>query len=447
MKAENILLLILVFVVPVSAVVALCAYGYRWLRRIDKVDAKIVLKLSLWYAGVVTLLQIVDRATNFRLPVVRPFYLVSDVLGLAIGLILVRLYFRKREARTSLEVKGGEYVDLETQIGKIVDSEHFLTALRTTLPKGVDDDKNGLDYVPFLLHNLSERQQKFARRARYSLIATITLGVIFSASVMYFGYILVNEAATGTGKTLAEMRADTQSISQSLALLLPGYYNNSVFQQDVVPQLTAIVNFNPGQPNSQIKASLVDAIDDLKLSGDLPKFQTALRTLKGKVSTNTEEEQKYSAAVTALERFLSQQGGALSRLSGTLTDLTQTLSKAESSLDKPENRTPEIVKRLAIGLAVSTFFVVILRYTSGLYRLNYQQELKTMYDDDAVRRFYVAYKASAANDEQRKAVLTGFITAPTPPGQGPTAPPEGSSLSSEELGVFKEMIAALAKKL
>jgi hypothetical protein len=125
------------------------------------------------------------------------------------------------------------------------------------------------------------------------------------------------------------------------------------------------------------------------------------------------------------------------------------ISKVNASLDRPENRTPEILKRLAIGFAVATFFIVILRYTSGLYRLNYPQELKTMLDDDAARRFYVGYKGSGASDDQRKAVLTAFMTSPVGvanPGAS-SAGGEASGLSSDELSVFREIIAALAKKL
>jgi hypothetical protein len=117
----------------------------------------------------------------------------------------------------------------------------------------------------------------------------------------------------------------------------------------------------------------------------------------------------------------------------------------EERLAKPENQTAEILKRLAIGLAVASFFIVILRYTTGLYRMNYGQELKTMYDDDATRRFYVGYKSSADNEEQRKVVLTAFMAATAPTGTSSMS--DTTSATSEEMGLLKEIVATLAKKL
>jgi hypothetical protein len=181
-----------------------------------------------------------------------------------------------------------------------------------------------------------------------------------------------------------------------------------------------------------------------------------LESLRGAIASvehSSTDEQRYAATLNSaadhLQSFLSQKESAIARLPQTANRVVQITDRIQANLDKPESRTPEILKRLAIEFTVATSFVVILRYTSGLYRLNYLQELKTMLDDDAARRFYVGFKGSGNSDEQRKAVLTAFMATPATHGldDNPKAGPDSAGFSNEELSVLKEIIAALGKKL
>ncbi len=52
---------------------------------------------------------------------------------------------------------------LNDYVTGILDSEEFLVALRSSLPKGETDEMHGLDYVPFMLHSLDERRKRFAK--------------------------------------------------------------------------------------------------------------------------------------------------------------------------------------------------------------------------------------------------------------------------------------------
>lgn len=104
------------------------------------------------------------------------------------------------------------------------------------------------------------------------------------------------------------------------------------------------------------------------------------------------------------------------------------------------------MKRLAVGLVVATFFLAILRYFSNLYLRHHEHELKAVYDDDLVRRFCVAYKSSADNDDQRRAVLTTFISGVK--NESSNSKHDSSNpITKQELDVFKELLAALSKKL
>src|SRR5205823_10480086 len=113
---------------------------------------------------------------------------------------------------------------LQTAVSEILDSESFLTALRGTLPRGKDDEQYGLDYIPFMLHSIDERRKRATRSARLFLFATVIAALAFSSVVMYFGYILVNEAAAGSARSLAELRSATQRVSDMLESMLPNYF-------------------------------------------------------------------------------------------------------------------------------------------------------------------------------------------------------------------------------
>jgi hypothetical protein len=267
---------------------------------------------------------------------------------------------------------------------------------------------------------------------------------------MYFGYVLVNEPAASIGKALSDIQEDVRTMNQNLALLRPGFYANGAFQRDVVPRLDALQNQEPGAKYRELRDKVVNSVENSRRTGDIATLADVMRSALGEVSSTTDCERRFSTALSAasnsLSRFIATQAGAAARISAAIKDLAPLISKAETRLEKPENRTPEILKRLAIGLAVASFFMVILRYTSGLYRLNYQQELRTMEDEDTARKFYVGFKGSDSW-QQRKAVLTAFLANSGSGCSGTSAASEGDRISKDELGIFKEIVAALAKKL
>jgi hypothetical protein len=425
-------------------------YGYKRVRRIAPAEAKLLLKLALWIAGIDLVFNLLGFVFNDRFGVadlaLRPILLFRFAMEIVAALVLIRIFYGN-----VFGFGDKESLDLKTQIERILDSEQFLTILRSTLPRGSRDEVNGLDYIPFLLHNLAERQERFAKRARYCLIATVILGLTFSACMVYFGYILVNEAAAGSGRSLAQLVDNSNSIKQDLTLLLPGFYSNPNFQQKIAPVLDKLQQLNPGSNNKELQSTITEAINHARATGDFEKLQIALANARSAVSQRDKDEQQYAVALGAandeLQRFQVSRQDAIARLPASVDDLKQLIVRVQTNLDKPEYRTPEILKRLAIGFTVATFFIVILRYTSNLYRINYQQELKTMLDDDAARRFYVGFKGSASNDEQRKTVLTAFMgsSGNKPDSSNPGGEMEG--VSQENLGILKEIIAALGKKL
>jgi hypothetical protein len=422
--------LIAVTITVVIAVLLLAGFGI--LKRKGKKTASLIVMLCSIYV-------VVHMIAGFLYPVSAPLYLISDVTGVLLGVILLRRFRFGSE-----EVIPG--YTLRESVATILDSDNFLTALRSTLPKGVDDEEFGLDHIPFMLNSIDERRKRAIKSARFFLIATVSSAMVFSIIVMYFGYILVNESSAGAAKSLSEIKSSLESISTSLNRLVPSYYGTSDFQKNVAPALTRLEQVPSDDKNVTQQKEALAAIAEARITGDFISLENTLSTIKVADGIQTTEFMKALAeAQVALQKFSSELRIVVPELSTRLQDLRTLVPKAEDVLNKPENRVPEILKRFALGLVIATFFLALLRYMGGLYRTRYLQVLAAENDDFAIRRFYVAFKSSTPNDEQRKAVLSGFMSVPLKNDkERPTSAEDGTK---EQYEILKDVLAALSKKL
>jgi len=422
-----------------------------FLRKRKKPFAALIVFLSSLYAVLYSVTALFLRSYEFY-AISAPVAVVREVLSIIIGLLLAFRFFSRYIFSGINRSNGPDYSApdvLRDTVSKILDSENLLTALRSTLPTGKDDEKFGFDYIPFMLSANDERRKRAQRSARFFLVATTLSALIFSAVVMYFGYILVNEASAGTAKTLADIKTSTESTSEAIHSIIPSYYNNQEFQKNVAPSLDKLEKLEPGDKNNQTKDKIISAINEAKRTADFVSLSSVLRQAKSEVSKQSELEKVYSAtladASNALLAFLSAQAVAVPELNSRIKELNVLIPKIQDDLNKPENRLPEIIKRLALGLVIATFFLALLRYMGTLYRTRYQQVLAAENDDFMVRRFYVAFKSSGANDEQRRAVLSSFMA-------GQNAPPvtdasESADGTKQEYEILKELLGALTKKI
>lgn len=379
----------------------------------------------------------------FLYPLSAPLYLISNVSGVLIAVILLRRF------RWGAEGVAPDYAKpdvLRESVATILDSDDFLTALRSTLPKGIDDEKFGLDYIPFMLNSIDERRKRAIKSARFFLIATVSSAVVFSVIVMYFGYILVNESSAGAAKSLADIKSSVESINNSMNLLLPNYYGNPDFQKNVAPALARLEQLAPDDKNVTQQNETRDALTQARKTGDFVSLENRLGSIKVAEGTQTSDfGRALSDAISALQRFSSETRVAVSDLSFRIQELGKLIPNADAVISKPENRVPEILKRLALGLVIATFFLALLRYMGGLYRTRYLQVLAAENDDFAIRRFYVAFKSSTANDDQRKAVLSGFMSVPIKNDRDSSTSDEDGTKA--QYAILKDLLGALSKKL
>lgn len=424
------------------------------LRRKNKLLTITIINLALIYLGTFITAQLLFRFFEyFEFVFAAPFFLVSNVAVIIIGGLFISRFY----SRHILSGLGSQVIPnysspavLRDAVSKILDSEHFLTALRSSLPRMKDDERFGLDFVPYMLNSIDERRRRAAKSARFFLLTTLFSALLFSGVVIYFGYILVNEASAGTPKTLAEIRDSLESASAALRITIPNYYDNRRFQQEVTPLLERLVRLDAGEKNKQVQGKVETIISEAKRTHNFALLSRNLSQAQSEVSSDGIQEKAYStaleAAVSGVSNFINAQSIAIPELAERVQELRVLIPKAEDSLNKPENRIPEIIKRLALGLAIATFFLALLRYMGNLYRTRYQQVLAAESDDFLVRRFYIGYKSSMHSDEQRKAVLSAFIGTSNL-SSGADSKDTSADGSRQEYELLKELLAALSKKL
>jgi uncharacterized membrane protein len=383
-----------------------------------------------------------------------PFILLNLCLSLLAAfqapIIIMRL--KRGESRAGLQNRAWvSNSDIKRAVTSVFDSNQFLTTLRTVLPTGADDSKYGFDFIPYLLHSIDDRRRRVSKQASLFLAATVTAAVMFTGVVLYFGYILVNESAAGSAKYLAQLEKDTATIKAGLDTLEPTY-NNSSFQQKVASSIEKLRTTDASADTQSIKSSVSAAIGEASLKGDEPIFAfiNALHKARGVGEPPSRQGKDYVKLLDDTTKTVTEGYNELrataNRVNNSLSDLNPLIENANKALSTPEYRTAELVKRLGLGIVVSTFFLALLRYLGTLYRVRYEQVVAAEHDDFMVRRFYVAFKNSTTSEEQRKAVLVGFMAGSSNiPAQ---AEPSGSDETSKQsYDLIKELVAALTKKL
>src|SRR5215469_16573389 len=299
-----------------------------------------------------------------------PFDIAVTVVATVLGFLFALRYCAPYLLPPANDLALSNRVTLETAIRRILDSESFLSVLRTTLPVGKEDSQFGLDYIPYLLHSVDERRKRAARSARFFLLATTIAAVIFSGVVVYFGYILVNEASAGSAKSLAEIRDSTGSISSALQKVIPDMYANPDFKQNVLPSIERMMQTDAGKNNEEIRKKVVDAFARATATNNFAPMNIVLTDSQASVSSNGVQERVYASAFAdaakKMRDFTNSQSQVLLRLPDRVGELERLMPRIADELSKPENRTPELIKRLALGVIISTFFLALLRYIGGL---------------------------------------------------------------------------------
>lgn len=363
-------------------------------------------------------------------------YLI-DLLVIIAGVWLASKYlFQPKNLENLAEGKTKVFLN------QFFDSEDFLTILRTALPNGKESKDHGFDFIPFMLHTVEEKRKRFEKSSRNFLWLTFILGLLFSGCLIFFAYLLINEAAAGTQKTIADMETSTRAIAKDVSILRK--QDTPKFIETYIAPLV----YN-SRGNTEAIDELKDFIDNYPTSEktiyDLLDLMKSNNTESKLVFLTADEKSEYRSAIQQIEKYLEQGSDAALELPKLIQNVESLTQKVNENLAKPENRTPEIIKRLFLSLVLATFFIALLRYVVKLYRDHYQQLIFAEQESLAIRKFYVAYKCSK-DEEQRKTVLTAFMMNKSADisSEIKDGSPSFDNINPE---LLKEILSAITKKL
>jgi hypothetical protein len=325
-------------------------------------------------------------------------------------------------------------------VSEVFNSEYFLSALRTSLPKGEKDVEHGLDYIPFMLDSIAGRRKTFQKSSNVFFWTTMVVGSIFAAIVTGVGWLLLNEAAAGTPMQIAEFAAATNKLNDTLQKASPEWFRIQLdkTESEGIDRLKELrLTENAGLLRERAQELL-----------HTPDVQSILQGLTREISEIPDDATpgeigvrgELQRIVERLTQLLKANNSALGEARQAAADLRVTVAKAKEF--GQENQLGEIVRRVAIGTIVGTFFFAILRYIAGLYRKDYEQVRQAYADDLALRKFYVAYK-SASGTERELAI--SFLVS-----KGNEAPKEGEAelgISKAESDLLRELLKSVSKRL
>lgn len=366
----------------------------------------------------------------------------TSVVLFAISLLVIRTLWPQLLARPRVKLTPLGRDAIDTYVNEILNSNSFITALNESLPRGIDDAEYGLDSVPYLLSSIRMRRERLDRSTRGFLRLTVIAATATALIISFFAWILVNDESVGAPKALRALRENAESMATSLRYLNTDYRATKEFTH-----LTQAIDANADAENIPTKAKLQAILRRATASESATDLLAALRLAGGELRYDTPSYgNNIDNAIETLDTQNRERLAVLANVRQLQPRLSGLIDRVSEELGKDQNRIAEVVRRIALGLIVATFFLAIVRFVANLYRAEYNQLLRADFDDMLVRSFYVTFKASEGMGNQRAAVLSSYISA-----LSTFAPPkvtaEEKVLSKEDSDLLKEILAAAAKKL
>lgn len=368
-------------------------------------------------------------------------WFAEAVQGLVLTTIVVWMIWRMRPRRvTPDEAHDRSILDdesaLRQYIARVLDSEHFLQALRSTLPKVSDAEDAKLAALPFILEALDQRVTTYRRYSQYALGTTFVLGLLFVAIIVHWGNVLLLDESAGTPLALKETKEAGVSLGMTLQEM--GAWQGG--RRGTVDSIVKGVEREYQFTFSQDASAIASAANRLGRIEDVPAL-VALITEETQRRRKTAEWQ--SRASLACERLSERLTEAKSSVEYAAARLPTVYKAYEAAVDALAARTREreflvveILRRVCIGVLVASFLLALLRYTAGLYRSFHSLVLQAQDEYMNVHRFHVAYRCSAADEERGKLLATFASRAGSP---------TGDEVKLLEIDGVKEILSALAR--
>lgn len=352
--------------------------------------------------------------------------------------------------------------DVDRATEAVLSSDVFVTSLRSAIPRFAADQEPGLTHIPFLLARIGERRAALESASKIFLLATVAFGLLSTAVVTAYGYVLLDKAQLGLDRRLEAMSEllhaySEQSLSvprewrEALALKLSSREKEALARFLTGPGQGAAVNSACADPlvGPEFRFSRREARDAPALGDYLDRcgraIEAALPIVKGSGSASARE--LLTSRIELVEK-LRRRLEELNRERGTIEAGIRNLA-TQARAEAAQQHSPyyEIAKRIAVGILVISFFIAVLRYLSQEYRLHASYVLREDAEENAVRRFFVGYTCSK-NEADRTAAIKEFVASRPSVGaalSGNDEPRVG--LSAAEQKVLGDVFDILKKRI
>ena len=328
------------------------------------------------------------------------------------------------------------------------DSKEFLTCLKTALPRGEKDDRDGLDYIPYMLQNVELRRERYERSASRFLTITIAFTLVFSVIIVSFGYILIDDKSTGLPNAVYKLELMLGEAENDSKSLLVQFWGTPEFDRTVGETIRAIERFQGSESINKIRQGLSGDIWEAKQTGNLrillPQLSKASAALRGETDNRKAEFDNLLDKLTEGLRGIVAREDLLPVKYNKVVQEAKTVTEAISKYaDTAAQKNYELWRRLGLGVLVSTFFFVVIRYFASLYKQEHIEVLRAEQDDLALRQFVVALRGSGEDFASRRNTLAALSSRCSWNQAGENK----NEFTNVEASVLKELISAVMKKL
>lgn len=314
---------------------------------------------------------------------------------------------------------NGDIPSLVDAVKNIFNSNEFYSAISNVLPKGENDRKYGLDYIPYMLQNTEARRKRFKKTSTTFLVLTISLSLLFVVIVVFFAYLLIDETVSGKYRIFVELNDSINEFEQIAHRLPRNIFDDSQFTNETGDYVLFIKNYDPtsfSEVGIQAVQKILVELSIFENRHNLDNFYSNIAKLynsfpKSDFEKNREYFQNIGKLMEYLQTYQQLRKNDPEEIVRISDSLRRMINQANKEIvDDPNAKQNDLIKRLVLSVVVVSFLIMILRYVRNLYQNHYNEMIKAENQDLMIRKFYITLKSSEGNVEERKLVLSSFLS-------------------------------------
>lgn len=324
-----------------------------------------------------------------------PLILLRDVTGVILAVSLAwRLWGRYVTPLQRFEE------DLHSVTQRVLESDAFWRPLMTTIAKGERDEERGLAGLPDVLRSSRERWQAGEQAASWYIRVMAVVAALASLVLIWFGYIVVDDDAVGLGRSLRDVSVQQRHLAESLGRL-ESLDHNAAFAICCGDSVRRAIE------ESKV-ADVQTSWSDFEKDKTAPRLKDVYSRLT--IAIMNEKTPGLKVATQSIGDFLRSLDAAPSEIRGSVVVLNGLLDEIKKKNGEPDARVASVLKRLAIGAVLATFFLAILRFLGGLHRIERAAANAAKDEEIQARKFLMCVRSAGTQDKLLGAVLKTYLS-------------------------------------